>query len=260
LDWIGVAGLDRNGLVVWAAFSVTAVGLAAAPSPASKGRLVVTPPSPVVGVRTTVEFHAPRSASRQPSRLVLTVAPDTGNVFRLRMHRVTRALWRSSFAFPFEGGWSLRVNKGSKVLATRMLAVRLPAATTFAPPGQLGCAPASPANPATREARGTASTGDLWARFFARLAGGHSAILNGILGKETKIVWRLQGSGEADFTAITPSGRELRPAWVSRHEGSSWTRPGDEWGTGFVFSETGCWQIRVQRDDVRGDLLLVVSS
>jgi len=147
---------------------------------------------------------------------------------------------------------------GRRVLATRTLTVRLPDATTFAPSGQLGCAPPSPANPTTREARGTATAGDLWARFFARLAGGHSAVLSSVIGKETKIVWRLLGNGDAEFTAVAPSGDELRPAWVSRHEGSSWTRPGDEWGTGFVFSEIGCWQIRVQRVDVRGDLWVAV--
>jgi hypothetical protein len=219
---------------------------------------VVGPQSPVVGVRTRVEFHAQRSKARAFSRLVLTVAPDTGSVFRVRLHRVTHGLWRSSFPFPFEGSWRLRVHAGRRVLATRTLTVRLPDATTFAPPGQPGCAPPSPANPTTREARGTATAGDLWARFFARLAGGHSAVLSSVVGKETKIVWRLLGTGDAEFTALAPSGGELRPAWVSRHEGSSWTRPGDEWGTGFVFSETGCWQIRAQRADVRGDLWVAV--
>jgi len=222
------------------AFSVAVLGFAA-PSPASKGILVVGPQSPVVGVRTRVEFHAQRSKAREFSRLVLTVAPDTGSVFRVGLHRVTHGLWRSSFSFPFEGGWRLRVSAGRRVLATRTLTVRLPDATTFAP-----------------SARGTATAGDLWARFFARLAGGHSAVLSSVIGKETKIVWRLLGNGDAEFTAVAPSGDELRPAWVSRHEGSSWTRPGDEWGTGFVFSEIGCWQIRVQRVDVRGDLWVAV--
>ena len=41
--------------------------------------------------------------------------------------------------------------------------------------------------------------------------------------------------------------------------GSSWVKPGDEWGTGFIFPEAGCWGVHAQRDDLVGDLYLLVS-
>jgi len=41
--------------------------------------------------------------------------------------------------------------------------------------------------------------------------------------------------------------------------GSSWVKPGDEWGTGFIFPEAGCWRVHAQRDDLVGDLYLLLS-
>jgi hypothetical protein len=42
------------------------------------------------------------------------------------------------------------------------------------------------------------------------------------------------------------------------HTGSNWDHPGDEVGTGFTFAHAGCWNIRVSRSDVAGDLWLEV--
>jgi len=42
------------------------------------------------------------------------------------------------------------------------------------------------------------------------------------------------------------------------HTGSSFARPGDEWGTGFVLDAPGCWELEVQRGDVVGRLPLEV--
>jgi len=101
--------------------------------------------------------------------------------------------------------------------------------------------------------------GDLWALFFADLRSSQ-AVSDGIVGKETKIVWRIQGAGDASFAAISPDGSRLAPSWVTYHGGSPWNRPGDEWGTGFVFSQPGCWQLHVERADNDGDLWLLVRS
>jgi hypothetical protein len=38
---------------------------------------------------------------------------------------------------------------------------------------------------------------------------------------------------------------------------ASWNRPGDEWGTGFVFPEAGCWDLRLVRTSGSGDVWLV---
>jgi hypothetical protein len=136
-----------------------------------------------------------------------------------------------------------------------------PDASTFEPPGEPGCMPPSPANRTTREARGIATSGDLWALFFVRFTSEHTAVLSSsILGQRTKIVWRMRGSGDAGYTAIAPNGAHVPPATVQFHGGSSWTRPGDEWGTEFVFPQPGCWQLHAQRSDVAGDLWLLIRS
>ena len=37
---------------------------------------------------------------------------------------------------------------------------------------------------------------------------------------------------------------------------SNYRRPGDEWGTGFRFTGSGCWHIHLTRDDTSGDVWL----
>jgi hypothetical protein len=67
-------------------------------------------------------------------------------------------------------------------------------------------------------------------------------------GQVIKIAWRMTGSGSPRFTAVGPSGTRIRPAWgPERHGGSTWRRPGQEWGTGFRFPDAGCWTVRVKR-------------
>jgi len=99
-------------------------------------------------------------------RLILTLTPETGTAFRLRMTRVARGAWRRSFSFPYVDRWHLQVTAGSRVLASASLAARAPAASTFEPSGEPGCNPPSPANRTTHEARGVATSGDLWALLF----------------------------------------------------------------------------------------------
>ncbi|TDC05145.1 hypothetical protein E1267_20555 [Nonomuraea longispora] len=42
------------------------------------------------------------------------------------------------------------------------------------------------------------------------------------------------------------------------HGGSSRRRPGQEWGTGFVFPEPGCWKVELTRTRGAGHVLLDV--
>ena len=42
--------------------------------------------------------------------------------------------------------------------------------------------------------------------------------------------------------------------------GSNWNRPGEEWGSSFVFAEPGCWQIRASRESDVADLWIVLSN
>ena len=177
------------------------------------------------------------------------------------MTRVARGVWPRSFSFPYVGRWHLRVTARSRVLASASVTARPPAASTFVPPGKPGCIPPSPANRTTSEARGVATSGDLWALFFVGFISERTAVLSSsVLGQRTKIVWRMLGSGDAAFTAIAPNGARVAPATVQFHEASSWTRPGDEWGTEFVFSQPGCWQLHAQRSDVSGDVWLLVRA
>lgn len=84
---------------------------------------------------------------------------------------------------------------------------------------------------------------------------GSSVTLYGLLftryplpaGHVSKIVWRMTGSGHMRFAATGPRGQRIAPTWATLHYSSSWRRPGEEWGTGFRFSVTGCWTVHVTR-------------
>jgi hypothetical protein len=69
-----------------------------------------------------------------------------------------------------------------------------------------------------------------------------------VSGKETKIVWRMTGAGDLTIEATGPDGRTAEPRWLETHGDSTWSRPGDEWGTGWVFPAAGCWTVRAVRD------------
>jgi hypothetical protein len=75
-----------------------------------------------------------------------------------------------------------------------------------------------------------------------------------------KVAWRMSGSGPLAMAATGPGGRTVRPAWGPEpHSSSNWTRPGDEWGTGWVFPVPGCWTITLTRTQGRGHLSVPVS-
>lgn len=62
--------------------------------------------------------------------------------------------------------------------------------------------------------------------------------------QEVKIVWRMTGAGDA----VGDRGVTTRPTWgPEAHGGSSYHRPGDEWGTGWVFPSAGCWTVHATR-------------
>jgi hypothetical protein len=171
----------------------------------------------------------------------------------LRLRVSGRRVWRGRYRFAIPGSWSLSV-KG----ATLHLNVRPYPESTFVPLGQPGCSPPSPANGITHEARGS---GTLWALLdVGTLGDAHAAVLDGAVGKETKIVWRMGGSGDLELTAVAPDGSRIAPYSLEAHAGSTWERPGDEWGSGFTFSRAGCWQLHAIRDSETGDLWLLIRS
>ncbi len=72
-------------------------------------------------------------------------------------------------------------------------------------------------------------------------------------GTEAKIVWRVTGAGDVALWATGPSGRRVGPVWgPEAHTGSTWHRPGDEWGTGWRFPEAGCWTVHLGRGPDQG--------
>lgn len=111
-----------------------------------------------------------------------------------------------------------------------------------ATPTAAACAAAPTPTPAPSfllpEAQGVGRGVSLWALFFAELK----------RGQEIKIVWRMTGAGDLSMQATGPGGATASPVWGPRsHGGSSWQRPGDEWGTGWVFPSAGCWIVRATR-------------
>jgi hypothetical protein len=80
-------------------------------------------------------------------------------------------------------------------------------------------------------------------------------------GEEVKIVWRMTGTGDLSVTSTSPSARPgVLTFGPEPHNGSTYTRPGDEWGTGFLFDERGCWHVHLERGAVSGDVWFDVAA
>ena len=95
------------------------------------------------------------------------------------------------------------------------------------------------------------SDGEMWALLFFDKA---------YAKEDLKIVWRITGSGK-QFTvqARQENGTLISPTWGPEdHGGSSWERPGYEWGTGFNFPEPGCWTLTATRGTTTGEIRLDV--
>lgn len=80
-------------------------------------------------------------------------------------------------------------------------------------------------------------------------------------GQTTKIAWRMTGTGPLVLEAVGPNGESLRPAFGPEpHVSSNWSRPGDEWGSGFDFPTAGCWTITASRQDVSANIAVLVTA
>jgi hypothetical protein len=101
------------------------------------------------------------------------------------------------------------------------------------------------------ERQGVGQGVTLWALFFAQKA---------VAGQEIKIAWRMTGSGDLSMTAAGPRGAAAKPSWGPEvHGGSSFHRPGDEWGTGWVFPTAGCWTVNATRTQGTARLVIRVA-
>ena len=102
------------------------------------------------------------------------------------------------------------------------------------------------------EQQGVAVDATLWALFFGDKV---------VAGQEIKVVWRMTGSGSLSISATGPDAKIIQPKWGPESHGSSnWDRPGEEWGTGWVFPSAGCWTINATRTNGSGYLVLRVGS
>lgn len=80
------------------------------------------------------------------------------------------------------------------------------------------------------------------------------------VGEELKIVWRMTGQGDLSVSYFAPDGRPgVLTFGPEAHGGSTYQRPGDEWGTGFSFDAAGCWRIHLERSVGSGDVWLPVA-
>jgi hypothetical protein len=73
----------------------------------------------------------------------------------------------------------------------------------------------------------------------------------------SKIVWRMTGSGPLRAGAYDPDGRAVRLAWGPEpHGGSTYHRPGEEWGAGYRFRRAGCYRLTFARTKGRAEVWL----
>jgi hypothetical protein len=128
-------------------------------------------------------------------------------------------------------------------------------------PQALGAPGCHPLSPVTR-----------WSSFVPMVEGtGHGASLWGLLmfphplparvGDQEKIVWRMTGTGLLTTLAVIgPDGRHHPLAWgpAQHMSGSTWSKPGDEWGAGYVFTAPGCWDLRAVRGHATADVWIRV--
>ena len=117
-------------------------------------------------------------------------------------------------------------------------------------PGRPGCDPASPVatdqDSGFSEVQGTSDGGT---SLYGLLMGEDPypfAASEAII----KIVWRMTGDGdELSVTLTDPEGMRQSLVWGPEyHGGSSYRRPGSEWGTGLRLDAPGCWTLELSRD------------
>ena len=276
-----------RGLIALSACAFAAVAAPFGADAALEVRLAVKPAKPHAGeaaeirLRTYTPFVrkdgsccrlVPSDPRGYPFR-VEAVSPR-GVPVRIGMSRARPGFWRGVFRFARAGRWQVRVvnyapaYRGARLFVRVGPAAPAPQPAGFGALGRPGCGPPSPRNssgqtfPARGEVFGTAAGGQLWALFFnGEWASRDSAVLAGVVGEEVKIVFRMTGLGTFDIAATAPGGTRIGPAWGPVfHPSSTWTRPGREWGTSFVFTQTGCWRIHATHGGVSGDVWLLVES
>jgi hypothetical protein len=74
--------------------------------------------------------------------------------------------------------------------------------------------------------------------------------------EDVKIVWRVTGSG-----GLQLGGRTHPLQWgPDAHGSSTYTRPGEEWGAGYLFTQPGCWTLRAIRGTASATVRLNIAG
>lgn len=123
--------------------------------------------------------------------------------------------------------------------------------------GRPGCAPPSPISRGAGfpEVEGTGNRIELWGLIM--VDGSDNPVR---AHQEVKIVWRITGSGELHLTSVAPDGRAHPLQWgPDEHLSSSYQRPGQEWGAGYLFTQSGCWDLHATRGSATADVWLNIA-
>ena len=124
--------------------------------------------------------------------------------------------------------------------------------------GQPGCKPPSPINRGAGfpEVEGTSDQVQLWGLI---MVNGPDNPLR--VNEDVKVVWRITGSGELLLTSIAPNGGTHPLQWgPDEHLSSTYQRPGQEWGAGYLFTQPGCWDLHAIRGTATADVWLNIAS
>ena len=251
------------------AVCLASVALAGGASARSKG-VSVSVASAIVRPGDRVVVQISGAAPKRSFQIYLRVSPLIGRSL-LRVGRAVsnaRGQARLGFRLPPVAANVYRpwIRVGKRLVAGHgLLSVAALPPPGFGTLGGPGCAPASPRNQdgtgfAETEVFGTSAGAQLWALSAAQPIS-DQATLSGVVGKQTKIIFRMTSGVPQIFFAVAPDGTRVPPVWgPDPHLGSNWDRPGAEWGAGFVFSQTGCWRIHAGAPPSAGDLWLSITS
>jgi hypothetical protein len=247
---------------------VPALGLAGGAG--VKSRLAISVPSAVVSVGDRIDVRVAGTQPKQRLRLVLRLVPLTGTppvpLGRVVLDHAGRARLVARLPRLRAAVYQVAaVLQGRLVPGHGLLSVRATPPVGFGPIGAPGCAPASPRNQhgtgfEATEVFGTSAGAQYWALSAAQPVS-DEATLSDVVGKTTKIIFKMTSGVPRVFYAVAPDGSRVEPAWgPSPHLASNWDRPGAEWGAGFVFAAPGCWEIHAGAPPAVGDIWISVES
>jgi hypothetical protein len=128
---------------------------------------------------------------------------------------------------------------------------------TLQPHGGPGCQPESPYDASRLAETLATSTGEMvaWGLLWERPPMP--------IDEQIKMVFRLTGDGVFDVVARHQDGTEIVPNWGPNDhgtDGSSYGRPGNEWGMAFTFPAPGCWNLHFTRGASTADVWLFVGG